>query len=874
MANRPLAPEPWMSFTSFAKRSFSLTATVDAMTPPSTFSLEEFITDIWTEYGGSVGSSSAVDSRAAKQPDLARAIDITAFHSYLTRLGDSYDRFKRHVEEFKRLKSHYENPQVDEMARKIHEIVPAEYFAPIIDLSSERVFSNLAVQSAEVLSYYLDQVEVVLARHVSLKADEFYQAAALYRDLLGLVNSISDVIKDMRASLESLHTNHVEQMMLVLHLRRKRDVLYSIHGLLSKLSAIHDAMKTVTYLYSRKDYLSAFDMIEHSMLVLREELSQLEISKMLLSSLRVLRQKMYKDVVEDCYRIYSSEKAADEEIDPSLFAVLFANSSDFMALVARIFQAHTDRLEFSFRKAVADCACLVVSDSSTSASKTDIASFTWDQFEFVFSSATEVVVGVLDRFRTVVRSFKFLMSSDSSEDELNTWFNKSVSDASQRIIQEAYEQLASMLSRRQEAHARMALAVWLKLLKTVEDFNQRVVSLMTRDADSSGVILMSSEKSLSLPKQIVGNVLLAQMRAFTDTFHSKRMADLSLLIENELWTLTEIPSEFRDLLAMFAAPPPTTSTSTSASASVDAAESGAPHSSDALASRKEGAPLPSAGAPSGGSAATGGNTKYLEWGGEKRPMTSVLLMLLKMVREYCDLIRKFPAVIQVDAIQKLGELLKLYNTKTCQMILGTGAMQGAGLKSITVKHIALSAENITFMIDFCPKLVSYIRSFVGPKEGLFLRDVDSAVRDFGEHRKELLRKIVSIMRDRLDLQVKTADTLLMDNAPEEGAVYIRSIVKETHTLYKVVSPIMTSSYVHILMSTVVQLYSKRFADLYGRLLTQAFQNQENAFGRSSQKKLGDRIRRDIEFLKREAQRWGQFEEEWRPLVPFEKSSDS
>jgi vacuolar protein sorting-associated protein 54 len=41
----------------------------------------------------------------------------------------------------------------------------------------------------------------------------------------------------------------------------------------------------------------------------------------------------------------------------------------------------------------------------------------------------------------------------------------------------------------------------------------------------------------------------------------------------------------------------------------------------------------------------------------------------------------------VEIMQKLVELLKLFNSRVCQVILGAGAMRSAGLKNITAKHL-------------------------------------------------------------------------------------------------------------------------------------------------------------------------------------------
>ena len=53
---------------------------------------------------------------------------------------------------------------------------------------------------------------------------------------------------------------------------------------------------------------------------------------------------------------------------------------------------------------------------------------------------------------------------------------------------------------------------------------------------------------------------------------------------------------------------------------------------------------------------------------------------------------------------RVAELLKLFNSRTCQLVLGAGAMQVSGLKSITAKHLALANQSVTLVIALLPDI--------------------------------------------------------------------------------------------------------------------------------------------------------------------------
>lgn len=57
-------------------------------------------------------------------------------------------------------------------------------------------------------------------------------------------------------------------------------------------------------------------------------------------------------------------------------------------------------------------------------------------------------------------------------------------------------------------------------------------------------------------------------------------------------------------------------------------------------------------------------------------------MLLDYMRVIVNL-----GLLTTEAMSRTIEYLKAYNSRTCQVVLGAGAMRSAGLKNITAKHL-------------------------------------------------------------------------------------------------------------------------------------------------------------------------------------------
>lgn len=76
-------------------------------------------------------------------------------------------------------------------------------------------------------------------------------------------------------------------------------------------------------------------------------------------------------------------------------------------------------------------------------------------------------------------------------------------------------------------------------------------------------------------------------------------------------------------------------------------------------------------------------------------------MLLKMVAEYC-ICAKDLSFMSLNICLNLSELLQMFNSRCCQLVLGAGALQSAGLKRITTTNLALASSVLQLVIWLLP----------------------------------------------------------------------------------------------------------------------------------------------------------------------------
>lgn len=65
-------------------------------------------------------------------------------------------------------------------------------------------------------------------------------------------------------------------------------------------------------------------------------------------------------------------------------------------------------------------------------------------------------------------------------------------------------------------------------------------------------------------------------------------------------------------------------------------------------------------------------------------------------------------LLRIESTGNLIELLRLYNSRSCQLILGAGATRSAGLERITAKHLAVTSQALAIVIVLVPCIKAYL----------------------------------------------------------------------------------------------------------------------------------------------------------------------
>ena len=190
------------------------------------------------------------------------------------------------------------------------------------------------------------------------------------------------------------------------------------------------------------------------------------------------------------------------------------------------------------------------------------------------------------------------------------------------------------------------------------------------------------------------------------------------------------------------------------------------------------------------------------------------LTVLHGIGQFEQLITGIPSMTQ-EITSSLLEYLKLFNSRSSQLILGAGATRSAGLKNITTKHLALASQALSFVTALTP----YVREFVrrhSSGAGSLMVEFDKVKRLYQEHQAGINDKLVDIMSGRATTHVNAMKKIDWDapSASQIASPYMETLVKETTTLHKVLSKHLPEMTVRMIMDPVFSSYREQWGKAF------------------------------------------------------------
>ncbi|XP_022721290.1 vacuolar protein sorting-associated protein 54, chloroplastic-like isoform X2 [Durio zibethinus] len=404
----------------------------------------------------------------------------------------------------------------------------------------------------------------------------------------------------------------------------------------------------------------------------------------------------------------------------------------------------------------------------------------------------------------------------------------------------AHGRWAKLLGARALLHPRLRLQEFLSIYNITQEF------------------ITATEKIGGRLGYSIRGTLQSQTKSFVDFQHESRMTKIKAVLDQETWVEVDVPDEFQAIVSslfhseainsenkdnadsnmaesysyMIASNEGSQVTDTGLQGSLHQNEqtnsSGTPAvdatqgKAEVIGRKKSDAVTSSQSNSSNMKERGKPTTQTLEYGGVGYHMVNCGLILLKMLSEYIDMNHLLPA-LSLEVVHRVVEILKFFNTRTCQLVLGAGAMQVSGLKSITSKHLALASQVISFTYAIIPEIKQILFLKVPePRKSLLLLEFDRVAQDYKVHRDEIHTKLVQIMRERLLVHLHGLPQIVESwNKPEDAepqpSQFARSLTKEVGYLQRVLSRTLHEEDVQTIFRQVVVIFHSQISEAFSRL---------------------------------------------------------
>ncbi|XP_017105711.2 vacuolar protein sorting-associated protein 54 [Drosophila bipectinata] len=627
--------------------------------------------------------------------------------------------------------------------------------------SSPESHQQTGRQLQEQLSHYLDMVEVRIAQQVSQKSAAFFHAMTTQHAIMAEMEQAAEQVRQLRAALSELHSHSVVDSFKVLRYAQRRQHYNLTLDKLRLMATVHKTQPMLQLLLGTQDYVAALDLIGTTQEILSAELLGVHCFKhlpMQLSEMEKLIDKMLTTEFEryaasdlnrpltDALRETDSVCAEEDKLVAIVMGLLRKQNFTFV-------QSYQQEAIATIRAIIKQLLIEVLarSDSDQEISLTghgeQALELTLPEWIALLQRSSQALVSILERIKAVVGIMQ--QTADAAvgaQDAVN------LIDSEAFLSPAHHEQLRSQLQQLLQAvchycHERCANIVSPQSLEKSSASEQELTQL-SEIVDQFGETTRSICGVASVPLQLA---LKVQASRYAQRFHSDRKQKLSLLLDQERWRQVDIPQEFQRIIERMAAG--------------DYAKS----------------------EPSTYIANGGGNPVLLVEGKQPYALVSASLMLIRMLYEYGGSAHRLPLLASYHA-RNVVDLLRCFNSRSCQLIIGAGAMRVAGLKTITSTNLALVSRALQLVLWLLPKLKEHFQAMSG---------YEAIERDYQGHIKEIENKIHGIVSERLAAQLDAWEA-----RPPIPSQTFRHISRHLVKLHEAIAGVLPEAQIHEIYGVV------------------------------------------------------------------------
>lgn len=760
-------------------------------------------------------------------------VSIEDFQSYLARLGSRYEHFVNihealgttivpalHFEKQNTQSNNTKSAVGQGLVQAMRE-VPSEYFDPDFSLTNPDDFERVCpsgsessrLETLEKLTHYLDVVEMNLTQEISSRFSSFFEAAKEIQELSSMIQYFCNQVNELRTGVKNIETNLVlKQKEAALYLRRQKN-LHCVLETLEDISSLSKSRATLDLLLSSSDYGGALDILEDIQAQLRKaKFSELPCFKEMSKNLERRMSEINNMISEDFFFMIhnylvempegpvegtSNSQQRQEELRESLvplvigllrtgrLAKILAKYSDMvLAELRRIVETKLDQILVNVSELGQEEAQPVAEGKGETLQKKalDVQA---TSFLSLLDELMELVTSRLQRVTEVAETILAVMNRSEVKERVYSSRSKSKKISRKTSLESFQEEAIQSCNNLTQTTADSIQRIWVDIYEISGEL------VCQFDLDTF-VKTIERASQLWEKVEILGAKQVPALRScvtelccsYLQKAHARCLEKVKLVLDQDQWEVVEVPAQFQcsadslfDQIGINLPDQPTTFATTPAS-------------------------------------------RAIRINGREYLVTASFLILLEILARYRSMLRQFPAQA-LEIARHFLELCKLYNSRTCQLVLGAKAMETAVLKSITAKHLGAACASITALATIFPQLREEFQSMIPQnRQGLLSTEMDRLHIELQVHKKEVLTKLITIMQNQLESQLERLASIVdqleksPQRVPPKPSPMAKKVKKQLQTLQNVLSPLLLEEDLDLVFGQVGAMYAERLAQAY------------------------------------------------------------
>lgn len=143
--------------------------------------------------------------------------------------------------------------------------------------------------------------------------------------------------------------------------------------------------------------------------------------------------------------------------------------------------------------------------------------------------------------------------------------------------------------------------------------------------------------------------------------------------------------------------------------------------------------------------------RYITAGNSTYAIVNSVIIFIRTIMDYCKCAHDIQT-LSAELLERLFKILQLYNSKTYHLVYSAGAIQVAGLKTITTRSLVVAQRSLKLIILMLPAIQKHFAQLL--PDNSRLRRFDEIRLSYEDHAAKIPERVNLIVRDVINLQLQ------------------------------------------------------------------------------------------------------------------------